>query len=71
MNYFDDETNERINTMWENVKGVSFPAWAIILIVVGVVVIVGVVLLIRFKDKIFKNKRGGKKGVKVVGKEDM
>lgn len=71
MNYFDDEANERINTMWENVKGVAFPTWAIVLIVVGVVLIVGVILLIRFKDKIFKSGGKGKKGVKVVEKEDV
>ncbi len=69
MNYFDDEANERINTMWENIKGVSFPAWAIVLIVVGVLLIVGIVLLIRFKDKIFRGGKG-KKGVKVVEKEE-
>lgn len=71
MNYFDDEANERINTMWENVKGVAFPTWAIVLIVVGAVLIVGVILLIRFKDKIFKSGGKGKKGVKVVEKEDV
>ena len=57
--------------MWENIKGDTFPVWAIVLIVVGVLLIVGAVLLIRFKDKIFKRKRGGKKGVKVVGKENV
>ena len=56
--------------MWENVKGVAFPIWAIILIVVGVLLIVGAVLLVRFKDKIFKGGKG-KKGVKVVGKEEV
>lgn len=25
MHYFDEETNDRINKMWENVKGESFP----------------------------------------------
>lgn len=71
MNYFSDEANEAINKMWENIKGDTFPVWAIVLIVVGVLLIVGAVLLIRFKDKIFKRKRGGKKGVKVVGKENV
>lgn len=70
MSYFDDEANERINTMWENVKGVAFPIWAIILIVVGVLLVVGAALLIRFKDKIFKGGKG-KKGVKVVSKEEI
>ena len=70
MNYFDDEANARINTMWENVKGVSFPIWAIVLIVVGVLLVVGAALLIRFKDKIFKGGKG-KKGVKVVSKEEI
>lgn len=71
MKCFEDADNERINTMWENVKGVAFPTWAIVLIVVGVVLIVGVILLIRFKDKIFKSGGKGKKGVKVVEKEDV
>lgn len=70
MSYFDDEANERINAMWENVKGVSFPIWAIVLIVVGVLLIVGIVLVIRFKDKIFKGGKG-KKGIKVVEKEEV
>lgn len=71
MKCFEDADNERINTMWENVKGVAFPTWAIVLIVAGVVLIVGVILLIRFKDKIFKSGGKGKKGVKVVEKEDV
>lgn len=74
MHYFDEESNARINKMWENVKGAALPVWAIVLIVVLVVLIVVAVLLYRFREKLFKGGKGGgkgKKNYKVVEKKDV
>ena len=74
MHYFDDETNLRINEMWENVKGETLPVWAIVVIVAVVLLAVAAVLVYRFRDKIFKGKNGGsgkKKNLKVVEKKEV
>lgn len=67
MNYFDDETNDKVNIIWENIRGNSLPVW--VFIVIGVVV-VGIVafFVVRY---VLKNRRGGrrpKKGYKVISK---
>lgn len=67
MNYFDDETNDKVNIIWENIRGTSLPVW--VFIVIGVVV-VGIVafFVVRY---VLKNRRGGrrpKKGYKVISK---
>ena len=74
MHYLDDETNLRINEMWENVKGETLPVWAIVVIVAVVLLAVASVLVYRFRDKIFKGKNGGsgkKKNLKVVEKKEV
>lgn len=53
MHYFDIETNERINLMWENIKGFALPVWAIILIVVAIVLLIAAFILWKFREKIF------------------
>ena len=67
MNYFDDETNDKVNIIWENIRGTSLPVW--VFIVIGVVV-VGIIafFVVRY---VLKNRRGGrrpKKGYKVISK---
>ena len=52
MDNFDSETLDKINEMWNRVKFITFPTWAIILIVVGVVLIIGVIVVIRYREKI-------------------
>ncbi len=56
MHYFDVETNERINLMWENIKGFTLPLWAMILIIVAIVLLIVAYLLFKFRDKLFKRK---------------
>lgn len=52
MDNFDSATLEKINDMWNRVKFITFPTWAIILIVVGVVLIIGAIVVIRYREKI-------------------
>ena len=52
MDNFDSETLDKINEMWNRVKFITFPTWAIILIVVGVVLFIGVIVVIRYREKI-------------------
>ena len=50
MRAFNDETNKKINQMWENVKGQVFPTWAIILVIVSVVFVAVTIILLRNKE---------------------
>ena len=63
MDMFKDKTLEDINTMWNNVKFITFPTY-IIWIVVGVVVFAfALILFAKYKDRILifnKRKKGGK-----------
>jgi hypothetical protein len=60
---FKKQTLEDINTMWNNVKFITFPTF-IIWIVVGIVVLAfALVLVVKYKDRIIifnKRKKGGK-----------
>lgn len=79
MHYFDDETNERINLMWENVKGFALPVWAIILIIAAILLAVAAFIVFKFREKLFKNKKNyaakaqskTKKELKVVERKDL
>lgn len=66
MSYFDNATNEKVNIMWENVKGMTLPIW--VFIVIGVV---AAAVIAYFVVKAV-NKRGRKarrkKGYKVISK---
>ncbi len=63
MDMFKDKTLEDINTMWNNVKFITFPTF-IIWIVVGIVVLAfALVLFVKYKDRMLifnKRKKGGK-----------
>lgn len=70
MHYFDNEANTRINKMWENVKGESLPVWAIVLIAVIVVLLLGFKIAMKYKDAIYKRFNfGSKKRAKIVDRE--
>ncbi len=71
MDYFDPETNDRINTMWTKVKGATLDAWAIIVVCVGVIAIIGGVLLAKFGGKIDFFRPKPKKGYKLVKQEKI
>ncbi|MBR5145739.1 MAG: extracellular solute-binding protein, partial [Clostridia bacterium] len=53
MNYFDNETNEKISILWENVKGTELPIWVLVLLGALVVVYVGQIIA----KKIYKKNR--------------
>ena len=63
MDMFKKQTLEDINTMWNNVKFITFPTF-IIWIVVGIVVLAfALVLFVKYKDRFIifnKRKKGGK-----------
>ncbi len=52
MRAFSNDRNEKINQMWENVKGQTFPTWAIALAIVSVVLTALVIIAFRNKDRI-------------------
>ncbi len=70
MKNFNDEELSKVNEMWNRVKFVTFPTWAIILIIAVVLLGVGGFVVYKFRDKIFaKAKRKGK--LTVVKKEEV
>lgn len=76
MNFFDKEANERLNDMWEKVKGASMPVWLIILSVIAIIALIVCILLYRFKDKLFKKnysteEKPLKNGLKIISKEEI
>ncbi len=71
MDYFDIETNDRINEMWTKVKGAELDTWAIVVICVGVGATITAVLLIKFGGKIDFFRRKPKKGYKLVKQESI
>ena len=68
MRYFDGETNHKINDMWERVKGDTLPAWAILSIIGGVILLIAGVIVYKNRDKIFKPKKAKKSKYKIVDK---
>ncbi len=70
MNYYGED-EARINELWTHIKGESLDAWAIVVICVTVVVIVGGVLLMRFGNKIDFFRRKPKKGYELVKQENI
>jgi len=54
MDNFSDSVLEEINDMWSKVKLITFPTYAIILIVVLIVLIIAGLVIYKFKDKIFR-----------------
>ena len=53
MNYFDNETNEKISILWENVKGTELPVWVLILLGALVAIYFGQMIA----KKIYKKNR--------------
>lgn len=56
MNCYDEEANARVTLMWERVKGFTFPTYVIILLAVLIVLIIALVIFLKFKEQIFKNR---------------
>ena len=54
MRAFSNDRNEKINQMWENVKGQIFPNWAIALAIVAVAIVAITIILIRNKEWVKK-----------------
>ena len=71
MNYFDANTNERINELWAKVKAERLDAWAIIVICVTVVAIVLLVVFVKFGNKIDFFRRKPKKGYELVDQKPI
>lgn len=70
MDYYGED-DARINELWTHVKGESLDAWAIVVICVTVVAIVGGVLLMKFGGKIDFFRRKPKKGYELVKQENI
>lgn len=64
MSYFPDDVNEKVNLMWENVKGTQFPVWVIFVIIGAIVIGVAVYFIVKSN----KGRRRPKKGYKVISK---
>ena len=63
MDMFDKQTLEDINTMWNNVKFITFPTFIIWIVVGCVLLVFALVLFVKYKDRILifnKRKKGGK-----------
>ena len=77
MENFGNDTLVTMNAMWSRVKLITLSPLAIILIVVAIVLCVALIIMYRYKDKIFKTKIPKKKSTakpnefKVVSKEEI
>ena len=82
MQYFEKEPNDKINEMWERVKGSTLPTYVIVLILVAIVLLILGILALKNKNAIYdfidnirnKNNKGGKNGKskrKVVSKVEI
>lgn len=77
MENFGNDTLVTMNAMWSRVKLITLSPLAIILIVVAIVLCVALIIVYKYKDKIFKTKIPKKKAnvkpneFKVVGKEEI
>lgn len=69
MGYYGKEADDTINELWTRVKGESLDAWAITVLCLTAVVIVGAVLLSRFGSEIDFFRRKPKKGYRLVKQE--
>ncbi len=69
MDYFDPDTNDRINELWAQVKGAELDAWAIVVISVGAVFVILAILYVKFGAKIDFFRRKPKKGYQLVKQE--
>jgi spermidine/putrescine transport system substrate-binding protein len=60
MQNFDDETLEKVNTMWERVKGNTLDTWLILVIIAAVILIAGgflTIVILKKKNIIGKSKK--------------
>lgn len=77
MENFGNDTLVTMNAMWSRVKLITLSPLAIILIVVAIVLCVALIIMYRYKDKIFKTKIPKKKATikpnefKVVSREEI
>lgn len=68
MDYYG-EADKEINELWTKVRGAELDAWAIAVICVAAVAIVGGVLLVKFGNRIDFFRSKPKKGYELVGQE--
>lgn len=66
MDYFDEDTSERVNELWTKVKGETLELWTILVICVAIVVLAGGALYLRFGAKLDLRRRKPKKGYRRV-----
>ena len=71
MDYFDPDTNERINELWSQVKAETLDAWAIAVICVAAAAIVLFVVFVKFGNKIDFFRRKPKKGYELVRQDPV
>ncbi len=57
MNNFSNEELERVNEMWNSVKLITLPVYAIALICVVIALSIALVIVLKYKEKIFKSVR--------------
>ena len=72
MDNFDDESLQSLNLMWSKVKLITLKPYAIGIIIAVIVLMIGGVVVIKYKSKIFKRNisaeqtKPRKKGYKVI-----
>lgn len=77
MDNFSDEDLELVNEMWNKVKLITLPTYALILIAAAIVLLIAGFVIFKFRDKIFERtisseqNKPRKKGYKVVKIEDI
>ena len=71
MDYYDADTNTRINELWSRVKAETLDAWAIAVICVAVIVIALFIVFVKFGSKIDFFRTKPKKGYELVKQEPV
>ena len=71
MDYYDADTNTRINELWSRVKAETLDAWAIAVICVAVAVIALFIVFVKFGSKIDFFRTKPKKGYELVKQEQV
>ena len=70
MDYYGEEANEAINELWSRIKSETLDTWAIVVICVGIVLVAGVVLYVKFGGKLDLFRSRPKKGYHRICQEN-
>ena len=70
MDYYGEEANEAINELWSRIKSETLDTWAIVVICVGIVLVAGVVLYVKFGGNLDLFRSRPKKGYHRICQEN-